>query len=91
MLSVQGRNGKGSIIVWASGNGGSSFDSCAADGFTSSVNTIGVGSADQEGRAADYDKQCSAKMATTFSYNSDTFPSPDDDFSTYNQIVSGNG
>ena len=68
---MQGRGGKGTIYVWAAGNGGQYFDSCAADGYTSSIYTIGVGSADQNGRQADYDEDCSAKMAVTFSYNSE--------------------
>ena len=73
MSHTQGRGGKGNIYVWAAGNGGRYFDSCAADGYVSSIYTIAVGSADQRGRQADYDEDCSAKMAVTFSYNSDTF------------------
>ena len=68
---LQGRGGKGNIYVWAAGNGGDDFDSCAADGFVNSIYTIAVGSADQNGRQAHYDEDCSAKMAVTFSYNSD--------------------
>ena len=69
---MQGRGGKGNVYVWASGNGGQYFDSCAADGFISSIYSIGVGSADERGRQAYYDEDCSAKMAVTFSYNSHT-------------------
>ena len=84
----QGRAGKGSIYVWAAGNGGSYYDSCAADGYSSSVYTISIGSANQYGRQADYDEQCSSKMAVTFSYNSLTFPtSSSDTFDPYNQVV----
>ena len=67
----QGRNGLGSIYVFSSGNGGQDDDSCAADGYASSRYTIGVGSADQAGRQAFYDEDCSGKMAVTYSYNSD--------------------
>ena len=74
--------------MWAAGNGGSYFDSCAADGYSSSIYTIAVGSADQNGGQAHYDEQCAAKMVTTFSYNSDTFPDIDDTWDAYNQIVS---
>ena len=56
--------------MWAAGNGGDHHDSCAADGFVNSIYTIAVGSVDQDGRQADYDEDCSAKMAVTFSYNS---------------------
>ena len=88
-LYHQGRNGKGSIYVWASGNGGWYCDSCAADGYVNSIYTIAVGSADQNGYQADYDEDCTAKMAVTYSYNSDTFPSSvDDKWDPYNQIVS---
>ena len=83
---LQGRGGKGNIYVWAAGNGGRYHDSCAADGYSSSIYTISVGSADQNGRQADYDEDCSAKMAVTFSYNSDTFPGADDTWDPYKQV-----
>ena len=86
MSHTQGRGGKGNIYVWAAGNGGRYFDSCAADGYTSSIYTIAVGSADQRGRQADYDEDCSAKMAVTFSYNSDTFPGKYARYDPYNQV-----
>ena len=87
-LIIQGRNGKGSIYVWAAGNGGKKYDSCAADGFVNNIYTIAVGSADQNGYHADYDEDCTAKMAVTYSYNSDTSPSPGSSWHPYKQIVS---
>lgn len=84
---MKGRDGKGSIFVWAAGNGGENFDSCAADGYTSSIYTIGVGSADQAGQQAFYDEQCAGKMVVTYSLNSKTF-SVGDNFESYDQIVS---
>ena len=38
-----GRNGLGSIIVFASGNGGAASDNCNADGYTNSIYTIAIG------------------------------------------------
>ena len=70
---MQGRNGLGSIWVWASGNGGRNDDSCAADGYASSMYTIAVGSADPQGKQAYYDEACSGKMAVTFSHNSNGY------------------
>ena len=72
--------------MWAAGNGGEYFDSCAADGYSSSIYTISVGSADQTGQQAAYDEDCSSKMAVTFSYNSASFPGEDDTFDPYNQV-----
>ena len=46
-----GRNGKGSIYVWASGNGKSYGDSCSYDGYTSMRQTITVTSIDESGRS----------------------------------------
>ena len=43
LLVLQGRGGKGSIFVWASGNGGSQADSCSCDGYTNSVFTCLTG------------------------------------------------
>ena len=45
----QGRNGKGSIFVWASGNGGSYYDNCNCDGYTNSIYTLSVSSATEKG------------------------------------------
>ena len=75
------------MYVWSAGNGGSYYDSCAADGYVSSIYTLAVGSVDRTGLQADYDEECASKMAVTFSYNSRTFPSEDDSWSPYNQMV----
>lgn len=68
--NMQGRDGKGNIYVWATGNGGYRDDSCAADGYITSIYTIGVGAANNIGHPARYDEQCSAKMVVTFNANS---------------------
>ena len=76
------------IYVFSSGNGGWYYDSCAADGFSTSIYTISIGSADSQGGQADYDEQCACKMAVTFSYNRGTFPGAGDSWKAYNQTVS---
>ena len=73
--------------MFASGNGGEYYDSCAADGYAASIYTIAVGSANSYGGQADYDEQCASKMAVTFSYNTGTFPGADDTWDAYNQVV----
>ncbi|VDN86533.1 unnamed protein product, partial [Brugia pahangi] len=40
----QGRNGKGVIYVWASGNGGMQDDDCSCDGYMDSIYTLSVSS-----------------------------------------------
>ncbi|XP_056300760.1 neuroendocrine convertase 1-like [Pseudoliparis swirei] len=40
----KGRGGKGSIFVWAAGNGGMQRDHCGADGYVNSIYSIAVGS-----------------------------------------------
>nr|XP_034178752.1 neuroendocrine convertase 1-like isoform X1 [Osmia lignaria]XP_034178753.1 neuroendocrine convertase 1-like isoform X1 [Osmia lignaria] len=62
-----GRYGKGSIYVWASGNGGSKSDDCGCDGYVGSIYTIAVGSASQTGRFPWYGESCPATLATTYS------------------------
>ena len=64
----QGRNGKGSIYVWANGNGGE-YDDCAADGYASSIYTISVGGIELSGNATNFDEQCSAKLVVAYSTN----------------------
>jgi len=49
VLLFQGRKGKGSIFVWASGNGGRHTDSCNCDGYTNSIFTLSISSATQGG------------------------------------------
>ncbi|XP_012268604.2 neuroendocrine convertase 1-like [Athalia rosae] len=64
---TQGRDGKGSIYVWASGNGGSRADDCGCDGYVGSIYTVAVGSASQTGRFPWYGERCPATLATTYS------------------------
>ena len=88
LIGHVGSQWKGAIYVWAAGNGGSNFDSCAADGFSSSIYTISVGAADEHGREAYFDEQCSSKMAVAYAHNSYAFPSPTDSWKAYRQVVS---
>lgn len=66
VVSLQGRGGKGSIYVWASGDGGG-YDDCNCDGYASSMWTISINSAINDGRTALYDESCSSTLASTFS------------------------
>ncbi|XP_061173285.1 furin-like protease kpc-1, partial [Saccostrea echinata] len=63
----QGRGGKGSIFVWASGNGGNAFDSCNCDGYTNSIYTMSISSTSEHGRKPWYLEECSSTLATTYS------------------------
>ena len=65
MQLLQGRDGKGSIFVWANGNGGPE-DDCAADGYSSSIYTISVGAVGVDGVQSWYDEDCSAKMVSAY-------------------------
>ncbi|XP_041695706.1 proprotein convertase subtilisin/kexin type 4-like [Coregonus clupeaformis] len=62
-----GRGGLGSIYVWASGNGGASFDNCNCDGYTNSIYTLSVGSTTERGTLPFYSEPCSAILTTTYS------------------------
>uniref|UniRef100_A0A3P8UMW7 Proprotein convertase subtilisin/kexin type 5a n=1 Tax=Cynoglossus semilaevis TaxID=244447 RepID=A0A3P8UMW7_CYNSE len=61
-----GRNGRGSIYVWASGNGGRNGDHCSCDGYSSSIYTIAISSTTWHGSHPDYLEQCPSIMATAF-------------------------
>ncbi|GAA6027029.1 hypothetical protein JCM8097_006052 [Rhodosporidiobolus ruineniae] len=65
-----GRDGKGSIFVFASGNGGSVDDQCNFDGYTNSLMSITVGAIDRKGLHPFYSEACSANMVVTFSSGS---------------------
>eukprot|EP00092_Neocalanus_flemingeri_P004458 GFUD01004797.1.p1 GENE.GFUD01004797.1~~GFUD01004797.1.p1 ORF type:complete len:1325 (+),score=279.92 GFUD01004797.1:106-4080(+) len=62
----RGRSGKGSIYVWASGNGGM-LDDCNCDGYAASIFTIAVSSTNETGANPSYSEECSAILATTYS------------------------
>lgn len=47
----KGRGGKGSVFVFASGNGGSHGDQCNFDGYTNSIYSVTVASIDYKVRA----------------------------------------
>uniref|UniRef100_UPI00398F34DC PC3-like endoprotease variant B n=1 Tax=Pristiophorus japonicus TaxID=55135 RepID=UPI00398F34DC len=64
--AIKGRKGKGSIFVWAAGNGGLLNDHCGADGFVNSIYTIAIGAITHSGLPAFYGEPCPALMAVTF-------------------------
>ncbi|XP_035673145.1 proprotein convertase subtilisin/kexin type 6-like [Branchiostoma floridae] len=61
--TTNGRNGRGNVYVWASGNGGHKDDDCGADGYVSSIYTLAVGSISVDGLSAYYSESCSPTMA----------------------------
>lgn len=64
---VTNLTGKGSIYVWASGNGGGSHDDCDCDGYASSIYTIAVGAISASGHSTFYDEKCASTMAVVYS------------------------
>ncbi|KAG0944276.1 hypothetical protein G6F26_004969 [Rhizopus arrhizus] len=65
-----GRQGKGSIFVFASGNGGHNDDNCNFDGYTNSIYTITVGAIDRLGNYPSYAEKCAAQFFVTYSSGS---------------------
>lgn len=63
----KGRNGLGSIYVFASGNGAASDDNCNFDGYTNSIYSITVGAVDRKGGHPYYSEACSANLVVTYS------------------------
>lgn len=66
-MTVQGRDGKGAIYVFAGGNGKGVGDNCACDGYVSSIYTIAVASCDDNGHVTDYSERCSSIITTAYS------------------------
>ena len=62
-----GRQGLGSIFVFAAGNGAASEDNCNFDGYTNSIYSITVGAIDREGNHPYYSEACSAQLVVTYS------------------------
>ncbi|KAJ1550958.1 Proprotein convertase subtilisin/kexin type 7 [Nowakowskiella sp. JEL0078] len=67
MGALKGRNGRGSIFVFASGNGGAYADNCNFDGYANSIYTISIGAIDPLGKSPHYAELCSAHLAVTYS------------------------
>ncbi|UJR15817.1 hypothetical protein I4U23_002746 [Adineta vaga] len=65
--ALTGRGGKGSIFVWASGNGGRAGDSCACDGYINSIYTIAVSSVTETGEKPWFLEECSSTLTTAYS------------------------
>lgn len=66
----EGRNGRGSIYVFASGNGAAHEDNCNFDGYTNSIYSITVGAVDRAGLHPYYSEHCSANLVVTYSSGS---------------------
>ncbi|KAF5380951.1 hypothetical protein D9615_004128 [Tricholomella constricta] len=62
-----GRGGKGSIFVFASGNGGGHEDQCNYDGYTNSIYSVTVSSLDYKGQHPYYSEACAANMIVAYS------------------------
>uniref|UniRef100_A0A8C9RJV6 P/Homo B domain-containing protein n=2 Tax=Scleropages formosus TaxID=113540 RepID=A0A8C9RJV6_SCLFO len=61
----KGRDGKGNIFVWASGNGGMVGDHCGADGYVNSIYSVAIGALMHTGLPAFFGEACPAVMAVT--------------------------
>ena len=66
-----GRNGLGSVFVFAAGNGASFDDNCNFDGYTNSIYSITVGGIDRAGNHPYYSESCSAQLVVTYSSGHD--------------------
>ncbi|KAG4091876.1 hypothetical protein H8356DRAFT_951657 [Neocallimastix lanati (nom. inval.)] len=75
---TNGRNGKGSIFVFATGNGALKGDNCNFDGYTNSIYTITVGAITHEDKKSAYSEECSAQLAVTYSSGSGKYISTTD-------------
>ncbi|XP_057655590.1 furin-like protease 1 isoform X2 [Diorhabda carinulata] len=64
---TKGRNGKGSIFIWASGNGGRDHDNCNCDGYTNSIYSLSISSVTENGHVPWYSEACSSTLASTYS------------------------
>lgn len=66
----EGRNGLGSIFVFAIGNGAANDDNCNFDGYTNSIYSVSVGGIDRKGLHPYYSEKCAAQLVVTYSSGS---------------------
>jgi len=65
--ATKGRDGKGNIFVWASGNGGRYSDNCNCDGYTNNIYTISISSTSERENIPWYSEPCASTLASTYS------------------------
>lgn len=65
-----GRDRKGSIFVFASGNGAGYGDQCNFDGYTNSIYSITVAAIDYKGLHPIYSEACAANLVVAYSSGS---------------------
>ncbi|KAF8559698.1 hypothetical protein OG21DRAFT_1594521 [Imleria badia] len=65
-----GRHGKGSVFVFASGNGAMSGDQCNFDGYTNSIYSVTVSAVDYKGLHPYYSEPCAANLVVAYSSGS---------------------
>jgi len=63
----RGRDGLGSIFVWASGNGGKYDDNCNCDGYATSIYTVSVSATSMNEDVPWYSESCASTITTTYS------------------------
>ncbi|KAF2674617.1 kexin precursor [Microthyrium microscopicum] len=63
----EGRGGKGTIYVFAAGNGAAAGDNCNFDGYTNSIYSVTIGAIDKTDAHPYYSEKCSAQLAVTYS------------------------
>lgn len=68
---LYGRNGLGSIFIFAAGNGGH-LDNCNMDGFANSPFTITIGAITRKDQSPPYMESCAAMLAVTYSNDETT-------------------
>ncbi|KII89183.1 hypothetical protein PLICRDRAFT_687640 [Plicaturopsis crispa FD-325 SS-3] len=66
----KGRDGKGSVFVFASGNGAAHGDQCNFDGYTNSIYSVTVAAIDYKGLHPYYSESCAANMIVAYSSGS---------------------
>lgn len=64
--TANGRQGRGSILLFASGNGGIYKDWCSFDGYANSIHTITVGAVDYVGKLPSYGELCPAQLVAAY-------------------------
>lgn len=61
---TSGRGGRGSIYVWAAGNGGAKLDNAGYDSYNGSIFTISVAALNDLGQRADYSERGACLVVT---------------------------
>ena len=85
---TKGREGKGTVFVVASGNGGENGDDCNYDGYANSIYTATIGAVSPTLQRMSFSEYCTAQLAVVYGPSSKQAITTSDIFALHSDVSS---